>query len=61
MEYIDARNGDIKETNYLRLVNGDSQFRVELDNQNRLVITKVDFNDDTINIQPMVRNQIAIK
>ena len=61
MEYIDTRNGDIKETNYLRLVNGDSQFRVELDNQNRLVITKVDFDDDTINIQPMVRNQIAIK
>lgn len=61
MEYVDKRDGTIKETDYLRLILGDSQFRVETDNQNRIVLTKVDFDDDIITISPMVRNQISIK
>lgn len=61
MEYIDQRNGKTKKTNYLRLVNGETQYRVEVDNEKNLVITKINFDNDVITIKPMVRNQISIK
>ncbi len=60
MKYINERNGEVKETNYLSLVLGESQYRVENLNGG-LVITKVDFDNNRISIQPMVRNQILIK
>lgn len=61
MKYIDERNGEVKETDYLQLVSGESKYRIEYDNKDRIVITKVDFENDRISIQPMVRNQILIK
>lgn len=61
MKYIDKREGEIKETNYLRLVNGESQYRVEIDNQENLVVTKINFEDTAITIKPIVSNQIIIK
>ena len=61
MEYIDKRNGEVKETNYLRLVNGESEFRVEVDNQGNIVITKINFKNSSMVIQPIVSNKIGLK
>lgn len=62
MEYIDKRNGEVKNTDYLQLVNGDAVFRIEIDNQGVIVITKIDYNNNnSISINPVFSNQIGIK
>jgi hypothetical protein len=61
MKYIDERNGKVKESNYLRLVNGESEFTAQVDNQGTLIITKINFDDSAIIIMPKVSNQIGLK
>ena len=60
MKYIDERNGEEKETNYLRFVIGETEFALN-EEQGELLITKINFNDSTLVIRPNVSNQISIK
>lgn len=59
MEYKDERTGEIKSTNYLVLIDGETSYRIEKEHDG-IVITKIDFDNDIISIKPKVRNQIAI-
>lgn len=59
MKYQDKRDGEIKETDYLKVMIGDNSFRIELEND-QLVITKYGWEDSRFSIQPVVSNQIRI-
>ena len=59
MELQIERNGEKKEVKTIIIYVGDSQFRIQ-QLSNGIVINKVDFNSNSININPKVSNEIVI-
>ena len=60
MKYINKRNGDVKSTDFLQIIKGETRYRIS-EEYGEIVITKIDFDDDVIIIKPKVRNQISIE
>lgn len=41
-------------------INEETKFRIRVTNDNRLIITKVNDNDNRINLHPVVSNQVEV-
>lgn len=59
MKAIIEREGKIHQTNYLKVIIGKKEFRIE-ETPRGLCITKVDFDENQMSILPGVSNQITI-
>jgi len=52
-KFVDVKRIEIK-------VDEETKFRVTVTNENRLIITKVNDDDNRINLHPVVSNQVEI-
>ena len=52
-QFVDVRVVTIK-------IDEETEFRVRVDNQNHLIITKVNDDDSRINVHPLCSNQIEL-
>lgn len=52
-KFVDVKRIEIK-------IDEETKFRVTVTNENRLIITKVNDDDNRINLHPVVSNQVEI-
>lgn len=52
-QFVDVNNIEIK-------IDEETKYRVTVTNENRLIVTKVNDDDNRINLHPVVSNQVEI-
>lgn len=60
MTYKEGRNTEEKEFKNITIINGETRFRISHE-RGELIVTKINFDDNTLMVLPNVRNQITIK